>query len=217
MTTLYYGNGKVSIEGSNIRGVQIKYRGAIEIIDNTSDNFAIANNANIILVFPIGEGFLNDLFSYNGRFKIISVIVVDNNADKVPTDIKKVMDYSELLGKSEDIVVNSEELASGHISGNRTNKTFLKAKIIPNLHTSNQSALYLKDETQYRGHFHIHLDAKMKAMTGNEHTDASQDLYYKKKDKLVSTKIVKQKKKKPKTKVVRSSTRKSVRSTEGGY
>ena len=81
MTKLYYGNGSCTIEsgGSEIRGVEIRYRGAIEIEDKTSDSFVIAHQNNGILVFPIGEGTLNDLFDYKGELKILSVIVADNN------------------------------------------------------------------------------------------------------------------------------------------
>ena len=65
MAKLYYGDGNCSIEsGESIRGVQIKYRGAIEIEDKTSDSFVITHQKNGILIFPIGEGTLDDLFDY---------------------------------------------------------------------------------------------------------------------------------------------------------
>ena len=38
-------------------------------------------------------------------------------------------------------------------------------------------AIVNQDGTLYEGYFHIHLDHKA-AMTGNEHTEDSQDLYY---------------------------------------
>ena len=82
MAKLYYGNGDCNIEGSNIRGVEIRYRGAIEIKDKTSDAFAIGHQNNGILIFPLGEGFLNELFSYVGEFKITSVIVADERLAK---------------------------------------------------------------------------------------------------------------------------------------
>ena len=41
MAKLYYGSGNCSIEGSEIRGVEIRYRGAIEIEDKTSDSFVV--------------------------------------------------------------------------------------------------------------------------------------------------------------------------------
>ena len=97
MAKLYYGNGSCTIEGSDIRGVEIRYRGAIEIEDKTSDSFVISHQGNGILIFPIGEGTLNELFDYNGEFRILSVIVADNNAAKVPTSIHRMMDYTELL------------------------------------------------------------------------------------------------------------------------
>ena len=99
MAKLYYGNGNCSIEsgGSEIRGVEIRYRGAIEIEDKTSDSFVITQQNSGILIFPIGEGTLNDLFDYTGEFKILSVIVADNNAEKVSTSIHRMMDYTELI------------------------------------------------------------------------------------------------------------------------
>ena len=176
---LYYGNGNCTIEGSNARGVEIRYRGAIEIEDKTSDSFVIAHQNNGIIIFPIGEGTLNDLFDYVGEFKIISVIVADNNAEKVPTTIHRVMDYTELLNtKSEDMTTKSEDLSSTYVSGRKVSKTSLKQPYINNLHTStHDGGLYLEDGTKYEGYFHIHI-ADNAAMTGNEHTEESQDLYY---------------------------------------
>ena len=70
MAKLYYGGGSTTIEGSDsgVRGVEIRYRGAIEIEDKTSDSFAIAHQNNGIMIFPVGKGVLNDLFDYTGEF-----------------------------------------------------------------------------------------------------------------------------------------------------
>ena len=189
MPKLYYGNSSCTIEGSDIRGVEIRYRGAIEIEDKTSDSFVIAHQNNGILVFPVGEGTLNDLFDYTGEFKIISVIVADNNGEKVPTTIHRVMDYTELLNtKSEDMTTNSEDLSSTYIHGRKVSKTSLKQPYINNQHTSTHDGeLYLEDGTLYQGSFHVHLDGSA-AMTGNEHTEESQDLYYMSRGKLIPTK-----------------------------
>ena len=175
---LYYGNGSCTIEGS-ARGVEIRYRGAIEIEDKTSDSFAITHQNNGILIFPIGEGTLNDLFDYTGEFKILSVIVADNNAEKVSTTIHRVMDYTELLNtKSEDMTTNSEDLSSTHVSGGKVGKTSLKQPYINNLNTSGHDGeLYFSNGDKYDGYFHIHL-ADNAAMTEREHTEDSQDLYY---------------------------------------
>ena len=176
---LYYGNGSCTIEGSNARGVEIRYRGAITITDKTSDSFAITHQGNGILIFPLGEGTLNDLFNYTGEFKIISVIVADNNAEKVPTTIHRVMDYTELLNtKSEDMTTNSEDLSSTHTHIRKVAKTSLNQPNINNLNTSTHNTeLYLSDGKKYDGYFHIHLIDNA-AMTGSKHTEDSQDLYY---------------------------------------
>jgi hypothetical protein len=181
MAKLYYGSANCSIEskGAKIRGVQIRYRGAIEIEDKTSDSFVITHQKNGILIFPIGEGTLNDLFDYVGEFKITSVIVADNNAEKVNTTIHRVMDYTELLNtKAEDMTTKSEDLSSTHVSGKKVAKTSLKQPNLNNQHTSEHNAeLYLKDGTKYDGYYHIHL-ADNSAMTGKTHTGDSQGLYF---------------------------------------
>ena len=178
MAKLYYGNGSCTILGSDIRGVEIRYKGAIEIEDKTSDSFVIANQKNGIIAFPIGEGTLNDLFDYVGEFKILSVIVADNNAEKIPTSIHRVMDYTELLAtKSEDMTTKSEDLSSTYTSGRNVAKTILKQPNLNNQHTSSYNVdILLKDGTKYDGYFHIHLSDNA-AMTGREHTEDSQDLY----------------------------------------
>ena len=182
MAKLYYGGGNCTIEGSDIRGVEIRYKGAIEIEDKTSDSFVIAHQKNGILIFPIGEGTLNELFDYVGEFKIISVMVADNNAEKVPTSIHRVMDYTELLtGNIEDMTTKSEDLSATHTYGRKVAKTLLKQPNLNNLHTSDNTELYLKDDSgvlvKYDGYFHIHL-ADNSAMTGKEHGVDSQDLYF---------------------------------------
>ena len=184
MAKLYYGGGNCTIEsgGTEIRGVEIRYRGAIEIDDKTSDSFVIAHQKNGILIFPIGEGTLNELFDYVGEFKIISVMVADNNAEKVPTSIHRVMDYPELLtGNIEDMTTKSEDLSATHTYGRKVAKTLLTQPNLNNLHTSDNTELYLKDDSgvlvKYDGYFHIHL-ADNSAMTGKEHGVDSQDLYF---------------------------------------
>ena len=175
---LYYGNGSCTIEGS-ARGVDIRYRGAIEIEDKTSDSFIIAQQKNGIMIFPIGEGTLNELFDYTGELRIISVIVADIDGEKAPTTIHRVMDYSELLNtNSEDMTTKSEDLSSTYVSGRKVSKTLLKQPNWENLNTSTHGGeLYLENGKKYDGYFHIHLIDNA-VMTGNEHTEESQDLYY---------------------------------------
>ena len=215
MAKLYYGNGSCTIEGSDIRGVEIRYRGAIEIEDKTSDSFVISHQGNGILIFPIGEGTLNELFDYNGEFRILSVIVADNNAAKVPTSIHRMMDYTELLEtKAEDMTTKSEDLSATYVSGRKVVKTSLKQPILNNQNTSNGIELYLKDGTLYNGYYHIHLKDNS-AMTGREHSEDSQDLYFNhgkptKNPKLVPYGAIQQQKTRKKAKL------KSRRSTSKG-
>ena len=179
MAKLYYGRGKCTIEGSDIRGIEIRYRGAIEIEDKTSDSFVITHQKQGIMIFPIGDGTLNELFDYTGELRITSVTVADSDAKKVPTTIHRVMDYVELINtNAEDITTKSEDLSATYTYGIKVAKTLLKQPNLNNQHTSNYNTeLYLEDGNLWQGGFHIHLSDNS-AMTGREHTEDSQDLYF---------------------------------------
>ena len=197
MAKLYYGNGNCSIEGSDIKGVQITYSGAVEIDDKTSDSFALAVGATTIVIFPLkAGGTLNDLFDYRGELKILTVITADSDANKITPTINRVMDYAELLStNAEDMTTLSEDLKATHTYRKVRDKTSMLKKIIPHLHTSG-GELYLKDGTEYRGDYHIHIIGSA-AMTGKNHDDNSQDLFYKKmkdgkvEDELIPTRVSK--------------------------
>lgn len=178
-TNLYYGDGICSIEGSNIMGVQIKYKGAIELDDKTSDAFFLAERNNTILIVPLRKGTLTNLFEYQGEFRILSAVASDNNGYKINVNVNKVMDYSELLNiNAEDLVVNSESLKSSFIHKKKINKSVLRQRIIPNLHTSDGTDLFLKDGAEYHGDYHIHIGNGNTFMTGHKHSKDSQDLYF---------------------------------------
>ena len=82
MAKLFYGNDDCSIEGAEIRGVEINYQGSVKVSKTCGDNFALVSNESKIMIFPIGNGFLNELFSYNGKLKINSVVVAGNNGQR---------------------------------------------------------------------------------------------------------------------------------------
>tara|TARA_Y100000310_G_C20611452_1_gene778203 strand:- start:1109 stop:1567 length:459 start_codon:yes stop_codon:yes gene_type:complete len=124
MAKIYYGNGQCTIEGTGIRGVEIDYEGAIELTLTAGANFFVGANDKKIIIAPTGEGFLNNLFSYVGTFRITSVLVAGNNAEQVRCDVKKVMDYSELIKtNAEDLTTKSENLNAGYGYRGRITKT----------------------------------------------------------------------------------------------
>ena len=181
MDKLIYGNGNCSISSSEeVRGVEIHYKGAINIVDKTPEGFNIIANENKIIIFPLGEGGLSDLFNYQGELRIMSVIVASAEGKKIPVAIKRVMDYAELLNtKAEDMTTNSEKLNSTYKYANKVEKTRLNSNIIANLNTSDWKAdLYLENGEIYSGNYHIHLDTK-KTMSGSEHSENAVMLYRK--------------------------------------
>ena len=182
MNRLIYGNGNCSISSNeDIRGLEIRYKGVVSIIDKTPEGFTILVNKNKILIFPLGEGNLTELFDYQGEFRVISVLVADKDGKQVPTSIKRVMDYAELLDtKAEDMTTNSEKLNATYRYANKVKKTSIDVKIIPNLNTNNyRLTLFKEDGSEYTGKFHIH-KADKRVMTGEKHSEVSEELFYKK-------------------------------------
>ena len=179
---LIYGNGNCSISSyEDIRGIEIRYKGVVSITDKTPEGFNILIGKNKILIFPLGQGNLTELFDYQGEFRVISVLVAGKDGNQVPTSIKRVMDYAELLEtKAEDMTTNSEKLNATYKYANKVKKTSIDAKIMPNLNTNNYKlTLFRKDGSEYTGKFHIH-KADNKIMTGEKHSEVSEELFYKK-------------------------------------
>ena len=82
MAKIYYGSGNCSVEGSDIKGIEITYNGRLQTIsDNTPNGFVLMNSDNKILIFPLPNketGSLNNLFDYAGKIKIFSAISVNS-------------------------------------------------------------------------------------------------------------------------------------------
>lgn len=185
MAKLYYGGGKCSIKGK-VRGVHIRFNGKVEIKDMTSDSFVLIYQNNGIMIFPIGKGLLNELFTYRGKIKIMTVEAVNEQGEKIPATITKEMDFPELMGKPENITVKPENLNAGHSTGDTFRKTVLVKKYLNNLKTGNLE-LYFKNGDKYEGDYHIELKNNT-AFTGKTHDRDSVALYYKSREELISTK-----------------------------
>ena len=190
MAKLYYGNGDCTIEGTEIRGVEIRYHGSIKIEKTAGDNFVLNHKSNGIMIFPVGEGYLNDLFKYSGDFRIISVIVAGKLGESVPCTIKRIMDYSELIDStSETMTIKSEDLSVG----NRSIKPIRETSLIIENQRTYTGQFFLQNGNPYDGDYHIHLKDSS-CMSGAVHSEDSQDLYFKQVengeiiDKLVPTK-----------------------------
>ena len=153
------------------------------------------------MVFPNPQEYregnvLVDLFEYTGELKIISVMAANKNAEEVPTTVHKVMDYSELLGNSEDITTKSEDLNQSNVSGRKVAKTALKQQYLENLSTSNGDYdLFFKNGKEYNGSFRVNL------LNNEATTMQGESLFFKgskptKNEKSVPYEAIKQKRKK---------------------
>ena len=143
---LYYGLGACSIEGFEIIGLEIKYKGKVSTESTAGDGYILMNKNNTIIMFPIAQhDSLNSLFRYSGTLEIISATAIDKNFKQVLCTIIPQMDYSELLRtKAEDMTTNSENLKGQSYYKQKIQK---KDEIIKNLYSDNE--FYLSDGTAY--------------------------------------------------------------------
>ena len=194
MAGLYYGNGNCSMDANGIRGIHIKYKGNITILeDKTPRSFNLMKGNNGILIYPIRlplDAVISpDLFVYTGTLEIISVMLADKAGNPVTAVIKPVTDYAEHINSHpEDMTTPSEDFSAG-IHGLEPQGLFPikeKPNIIENLDTAEDLGhqysykLYHADGTEYKGKFHIHTDTGA-AMVGAEHTEGAEELYILKK------------------------------------
>ena len=87
------------------------------------------------------------------------------------------VDYIKI--KYRGAILIDSKLPSNYIISLGKNEIIIESQYLNNQHTSTHNTeLYLQDGTKYDGYFHIHLIDNV-VMTGNTHTEESQDLYYK--------------------------------------
>ena len=127
MAKLYYGGGNCSIEG-NVSSLNIYYRGNILIDSNLPNGYEIKLDSGKLNINTSGRTHnLNELFTYIGEFRIMSVTANNLEGDRESVSIKRVMDYSELLNtNAEDLTVKSENLKATYKHGRKYRKTRVK-------------------------------------------------------------------------------------------
>ena len=127
MAILYYGGGDCTVEG-NVSSLNIYYRGNILIDSKLPNGYEIKLKSGKLNINTSGRTHnLNELFTYIGEFRIMSVTANNLEGDKEPVSIKRVMDYSELLNtNAEDLTVKSEDLKVTYMQGRKFRKTRVK-------------------------------------------------------------------------------------------
>tara|TARA_R100001594_G_scaffold146712_1_gene198520 strand:- start:3779 stop:4327 length:549 start_codon:yes stop_codon:yes gene_type:complete len=170
-----YGDGKCSIDSSNIRALDIYHNSKIEIFDKTPSNFLLRANNKRIIIAPIGlGGNLSELFEYYGEFKIKTATGCTAEGSVVIMEFEKNTDRVDLvLTKVEDISRTMLDMNVGDVSRKRISETIVKNNIIENLSTGDiPTTFYLKNGEEYNGEIHMHPNGRV--MTGATHTRESE-------------------------------------------
>tara|TARA_Y100001963_G_C6740188_1_gene428536 strand:+ start:637 stop:1170 length:534 start_codon:yes stop_codon:yes gene_type:complete len=172
MNYLYYGNGNASFEG-NASGIEIKYKGAIEIYPKISNGNALVAGKSTIGIITF-DNKLNNLFDYNGTLQILSASIYYKGKTS-KCIVKRVLDYSEFLyTNAEDMTNLSENLNSEYTKSRKVSKTIIVDGVQRSLHTSITKEKLFLNGKGYKGFYHIHSNGKI--MTGSMHTKFSKDL-----------------------------------------
>ena len=176
---LYYGNGNCEVDATEAWAciVEVKYPLEIEDVSPYEYCLQIVNSNIIVFKFREGNAKLKELFKYQGDMVVVRSHVVAVDGIQATCSLNKVMDYSELLGKAEDITTNSEHLSGGSRYGKQVDKMKLINPIIPDLKTI-EGQYFLENGAPYNGMHHVHQDTGHR-MSGSDHTKDSQYLYFK--------------------------------------
>jgi hypothetical protein len=188
MANIYYGKGQCYIEsGQDIQGVEINYIGSIEVEDQSPENYELFINDKKILIFGIAPNkYLDTLFNYTGDLTINSVIVSNKAGEKVTSRINSLNDAI----KNSNITINLDvttpikDKIATTLHKKRIRKSTDLNPIIKNQSTDKYDGnLYDINGNKYEGSFHIHKYTGI-AMTGEEHTKGSKELYFTNKNTL---------------------------------
>ena len=175
---LYYGNGECSLESpENITALEITYKGKnVKVESKVDSSFIFIHRNNKILIMPMSNGTLSELFIYSGGLEIINALFFALDTKPIYPQIKKQMDYTELLDSNTETMDRlTEEIG---ITIRSSKQTVNSTKLIENLNTRTQNEiLKTEDGADYEGSFHIHMETDMQIMSGATHTKDSINLY----------------------------------------
>jgi len=129
---IYYGGGNCRLDvSSKILGLQIDYRGRIEIQSKLLDGWVIgANNHKIICISLIGATNLIDLFEYSGEFKIKSCKIVTETRELMPitSKIENSTRFMDLVGEIDGLTTEINNMDKTLKVGRMPLKTTVKGK-----------------------------------------------------------------------------------------
>ena len=182
MPTIYYGNGECELDATDAVYCEMRVKYPIEVDDKTPYDYITVIGGNSFIVSALFRTMessqrLKELFTYVGDLVIIKATIMKRSGERQRCTLKKVMDYAELLDtNAEDMTNKSEDLKTTSIKLNRVSKMKLVNPIIEGL--KSEGYFFLEDGTEYVGLYHIHQETGQR-MTGNDHTEESQSLYFK--------------------------------------
>lgn len=172
-----YGDGKVLFDGS-AKGFEIRYKGVITITESPDNLFISANRRKIVGAMLDATDMPQELFSYEGTFRIVSCKSVQDNMLKREHITIQGVDYWYLDNeKWEDD--NSLWGEDGGTFTSGVSQRYSKHGIAVNnniMVKSNEEYQY-QDGTPVAENTLIHIHSDGTAMSGGVHTEDSVQIY----------------------------------------
>ena len=172
-----YGNGEVLFDGT-AKGFEIRYKGTI-VITNSPDNlFLSAGQNKIVGVMLDGTDMPQELFNYEGEFRIQSCRTVQNNTMEMERVALQGVDYWGLDNeKWEDDISLWGTRGGTYLVGNH--QVFNKKNIVVNnnIKTQSEGQYEYKDGSPVPANELIHIMNDGTAMTGGVHNENSVNIY----------------------------------------
>ena len=158
MVKIFYGNGECEVQGSEtVMFCELIVKYPIEITDKSPEGFMInAKNTKIIIArYSVNlNNPLKEMFSYVGDLNIIKSVVLNIDGSREWPQVKRVMDYTELLQtNAEDMTTLSEDLNSKHLYGEKVKTMKVFPLYIENLLAQDNNK-YLQNGSIYNGYYH---------------------------------------------------------------
>ena len=187
-----YGDGEVLFDGS-AKGVEIRYKGVITITESPDNLFISANRRKIVGAMLDATDMPQELFSYEGTFRIVSCKSVQDNMLKREHITIQGVDYWYLDNeKWEDDTSLWGDSNKKYLKG-RPQRYNKKTMIVNNNLKANQDDQYLyKDGSSVSKNTNIHIYGDGRVFTGSvQDKDSVEILPSKSRKKIVNENIIK--------------------------
>tara|TARA_R110000823_G_scaffold204801_1_gene335815 strand:+ start:1326 stop:1964 length:639 start_codon:yes stop_codon:yes gene_type:complete len=172
-----YGNGEVLFDG-NSQGFELRYKGSIRITSSPDNLFLSANKNKIIGVMLNGADMPQELFNYEGEFRLLSCKTAQNNTMERERISLQGVDYWELDNEKWEDDTSLWGTRNGtYLTGSKQRYNKTSIVVNNNIRTQSDGQYVYADGSPVPANELIHIMNDGTAMTDGVHTETSVNIY----------------------------------------